>query len=272
MSTNDWVPSRNSVVPVNANSNEAPNAIFRYLFKFTRKNSNDRLKETDVAIVITGGSLKERQDFVNNAQHGIPPAIEQEDTQSQATPGICEVIDPPINAIKKDGIYHVTIAHPRNKTHKVVILYDAEDHSKDLIHQLQKIGCGLRNSYSKNKFYGLIHLLDISSESASTIPERSKAKHVLEKYIETTNILLATTGKTQPKDDPALRNRLKELVGHPVPMYHLIGPQELLEDGTRTPNELFETIVSTRSEWGQREQNNDDDFLDDPRPSDIIIP
>ncbi|KAG5649609.1 hypothetical protein H0H81_002858, partial [Sphagnurus paluster] len=208
--------------------------------------------------------------FVNNAQHGIPPAIEQEDIQSQATPGICEVIDPTINAIKKDGIYHVTIAHPRNKAHKVVILYDAEDHSKDLTHQLQKIIVVFR--FSKNKFYGLIHLLDISSESASMIPEPSKAKHVLEEYIETTNILLATTGKTQSKDDPALRNRLKELVGHPVPMYHLIGPQELLEDGTRTPNELFEIITSTRSEWGQREQNDDDDFLDDPRPSDIIIP
>ncbi|KAG6917337.1 hypothetical protein DXG01_002908 [Tephrocybe rancida] len=170
----------------------------------------------------------------------------------------------------------------------IFLVYSTGDDDQKLSHTLRDALSWLSESCGdKRKFSGLIYLEDCSAGSPTKLSSRTL--DLLDKCVERSNIVVATTGWDDDiQDVTSLEVRHKELVDQwrsfverGVSVLRLPVPGKTSRDTSHTSRDVVKHLitrtdekitVTKRSVWKGKEKKAEDTFLEEPRDTDIVIP
>ncbi|KAG5652038.1 hypothetical protein H0H81_006529 [Sphagnurus paluster] len=143
--------------------------------------------------------------------------------------------------------------------------------------ELSRVTGGSASQRRARKISGLIHLCNFSPEFIPPFDDSDPA-HLINKYLDMSNIVLASIGHPRGPGDTKsnhckeLSRRLQQILGSPLPAYRLANLDDPLNYGARRFDELLKIVASTVGDSGKQDTAVEDEVLDDGQPSDIVIP
>ncbi|KAG6917334.1 hypothetical protein DXG01_002905 [Tephrocybe rancida] len=181
-------------------------------------------------------------------------------------------------------IHYATSRDPSN-ARNIVLAYATGSTKQKLTEELHLIAGWHAQSSDKRKLSGLIYLDDASTDQS---PKKSRVPlDLIDRYMERSNVILATIGWDDDRPSEKLVDRQKELrdqwksfVDRGVSVLRLSAPGKNSQDVFHTSWDLVRLLVSKADEgistrrgaWKGRGSTADDQFLDDPMDTDIVIP
>ncbi|KAG6833274.1 hypothetical protein H0H87_009449 [Tephrocybe sp. NHM501043] len=184
-------------------------------------------------------------------------------------------------------IHFIVTNEPNDSGRKVFLIYSSGSKEQKLTEGLRHALNWLSDSCGdKRKFSGLIYLEDSSTPSPSKLTRNTL--DLLDKCVERPNVVVATTGwdddiRTEPLEvrHKELREQWRPFVDRGVSVLRLSAPGKASQDVFHTSWDVVKLIITKndeisttgkRSVWKAKEKKADDQFLEDPRDTDIVIP